>query len=79
MTTSHISNDNNVKCCENAKADQINWDGIRNLKDLLDIIIICIIIIKKGWQCKAERECISVRRSQPHNTNQYTDREREKE
>ena len=37
MITSHISSDNNVvKCCENGKADQINWDGIRNLKDLLD-------------------------------------------
>ena len=25
MITSHISNDNVVKCCENAKADQMNW------------------------------------------------------
>ena len=35
-------------------------------------IIIIIISIKKGWQCKARRERItslSVRRPQPHNTN----------
>ena len=56
---------------------QTNWDSIRNLKDLLDIIIF-IIIIKKGRQCKAEREWYTPYQSEDPSPTIPTNRQIEK-
>ena len=54
------------------KRNEVSIDYCPKITYSFNIFLKIIIIIKRGWQCKAGRERIntlSVRRPQPHSTN----------